>query len=117
MPKSKKRVVEITEGILRGLFNAASGHRSHTIFLNDESAELIDQLMKDGWVTYLKNTSNKPWYSITKKLEAKFRDLDELELAQIRHLKIQEELEAGEFEKEDKRAQEVIDNRVNVKKV
>jgi len=68
---------EITDKVLKGLFDAVDGRRSHYLFLNDESEEFIALLKKEDWVVYVKNTEKKPMYRITVKLYEKFAELDD----------------------------------------
>ena len=88
----------ITEDKLKELFDNCQGRRSHFLILTQENPELIQELVKEGYITFLKNGEKKPWYSATNKLITKFRDLDKLELRQLEL--VNEELAAEKIEME-----------------
>lgn len=107
--------VEISETKLRELYDRCDGYRSHYLILTDEPAEFIGLLVKEGWITHLKNGSNRPWYCATNKLITQFRELSKEELAQI---KSQEEATAAQAiidAEEEARAQENLERRKNLK--
>lgn len=113
----KKQVenLEIPEKKLRELYDRCNGRRSHYLILTDEPAEFIGLLVKEGWITHLKNGGNRPWYSATNKLITQFRELSKEELAQIKRQEEDAAAQAIIDAEEEARAQENLERRKNLK--
>jgi hypothetical protein len=111
----EKPVMEITDKFLESLYERCDGRRSHFLILTDELPEFLDFLVKEGWITLVKNTEKRPWYMATVKLITKFRELGKAEKAQLDNLAADQAAELAEFAAEDERAQEVIDERKEIK--
>lgn len=107
--------VEIPEGKIRELYDRCNGRRSNYLIMNDEPKEFISLLVKEGWLTPLKNGGNKAWYAATDKLISRYREVSKIELDQIKFFDQQKSLENNELLKEEVRVEDKLEKRNNNK--
>ena len=81
-------MINIENNKLEELYKACGGKMSHYIFLDNEDTEVIKLLVKDGYIKFVPNTSDKKMYTCTERLIIKFRILKKDESLQVEASKI-----------------------------
>lgn len=96
---------------LRECFEASSGNLSHYIFLRDQPKDYLKELVKEGWIKYVKNTEASPMYLITPQLKQEFGGLSDLEINQLANRQKEVAAQARIEAEEEARAQANLEKR------
>ena len=96
---------------LEECFKAANGNLSHYVFLRDQPKDYLKELVKEGWIKYVKNSESAPMYLITPQLKQEFGGLSDLEISQLANRQKEVAAQARVEAEEEARAQAALEKR------